>query len=50
MDIGIAIDACRGMQPSPDTAFTLGWLCARREALADQAASLGDALAKTPPT
>jgi triphosphatase len=49
MDIGIAIDACRSMQPSPDTAFTLGWLSARREALADQAASLGDALAKTPP-
>jgi len=51
MDLGIAIEACGDLSPhSADNAFALGWLCARREALVDQAAALGDALAKTPPT
>ena len=50
MDLGIAIEACRDRPPhAADNAFALGWLCARREALVDQAPAMGDALAKTPP-
>ncbi len=50
MDLGIAIEACRDLPPhAADSAFALGWLSARREAVVGQAAALGDALAKTPP-
>jgi len=51
MDLGIAIQACRDAPtPTADAAFALGWLSARREALVSRAATLADALAKTPPT